>query len=90
MKLNATNARDFMQSLRDALNKEVADSWTLERVQEKEVEDFLKYKELAKTYQEFSDLTIGICEQMDEQSNMLRGLQNDMLKLLSRKEDRKA
>ena len=68
------------------MNKETSEDWTLERVADKEVEDFLKYQELAKSWKQFSELTLGMCEQLDEQSMMLEDLQRSMTRLLADKE----
>lgn len=78
-------ARDFMERIEGLIAKETSESWTLERVADKEVDDFLQYKELARAWQEFSDLTIGICEELDEQSRALVSLQINMKTLLEEK-----
>ena len=78
---NSEKANDFVIGFGRVLNKVASDDWTLEKVAEKEVDDFLQFQELAKSWKQFSELAVGICEQMDEQSKMLEDLQRDMARL---------
>lgn len=79
---SSDNAKEFVNGFGRVLDKLAAEEWTVEKIADKEVDDFLKYKEVANSWKQFSELTLGICEQMDEQSRMLEDLQENMKKLL--------
>ena len=76
---NSEKATRFLGSFKKVLNGAIADSMTIDRIADMEDQEFRDYKAAAKAYQEFSELTMGIVEQMDEQSNILEELQKNMI-----------
>ena len=76
---NSEKATRFLGSFKKVLNGTIADSMTIDRIAEMEDQEFRDYKAAAKAYQEFSELTIGIVEQLDEQSKILDDLQKKMM-----------
>ena len=76
---NSEKATKFLGSFKKVLNGAIADSMTIDKIAEMEDQEFRDYKAAAKAYQEFSELTIGIVEQMDEQSKILEELQRNMI-----------
>lgn len=79
-----SKAESFTDDLTKVINEEMKDFWTIEKIADKDVEDFLKYKESVKTYQEFTELTIGVCSELESQSRILEDLQQDMRKVLAK------
>lgn len=64
------------------LNKIIGRGFTIEGLAEMEDEEFDMYRQLAKSYRDFSELAIDYSEVVDEQTKMLESIQRDMNKLL--------
>ena len=82
---NSEKTKKVMNGLEGFVNRLLAQSLTIEKVAEMEDEEFDLYRSLAKSYQEFSELSVAYSEQLDEQSEMLSSLQEDMKKMLEKK-----
>ncbi|MBP5595957.1 MAG: hypothetical protein J6Y02_11295 [Pseudobutyrivibrio sp.] len=75
---NSEKATKFFNSFRKVFDKAMTESFTIDKIADMESEQFEDYKALAKSYQEFSELSMGIVEQMDEQTEILNNLQEQM------------
>lgn len=84
MMKNSEKTKNAMDGLGRLMNKFIGQSLTIERVAEMEDDEFDLYRSLAKSYQEFSELSIAYSEQLDEQTEMLSSLQEDMKKILEK------
>lgn len=84
MKRNYDDAVDFFEGFGKVLNKAVGKSFTIEGLADMEDEEFELYRDLSKSYKEFSALTISLVDQMDEQTKMLEDLQRDMKRLVTK------
>ena len=81
---NSEKTKVAMSNIGKLMNRLISRDFTIERLAEMEAEDFDMYKALAKSYQEFSDISVAYAEQLDEQSEMLSSLQEDMKKILEK------
>lgn len=81
---NSEKTKKAMDGLGRFMNRLMGQSFTIEKVAEMEDEEFNMYRDLAKSYQEFSELSVAYSEQLDEQSEMLSSLQEDMKKILNK------
>lgn len=70
--------KDMVRGIDELMNKGLAQAFSIDSTEFMDVEDFMLYKGLMKSYKELMDVTTAVCEQMDEQSKMLEELQNDM------------
>lgn len=82
---NSRRTKEVMGNFGKLLNGIISRELTVDAIADMEQEEFELYKSLAKSYQEFSELSISYAEQLDEQTVMLSNLQRDMKKMLDKK-----
>ena len=81
---NSRRTKEVMDNFGKLINGLIQRDLTIETIADMEQEEFELYKSLAKSYQEFSELSISYAEQLDEQTVMLSDLQRDMKKILNK------
>lgn len=81
---NSRRTKEVMGNFGNLINGLIKRDFTIEAIAEMEQDEFELYKSLAKSYQEFSELSISYAEQLDEQTVMLSDLQRDMKKILNK------
>lgn len=70
--------KDMVHGIDELMDKAMAQAFSISSTEFMDVEDFMLYKGLMKSYKELMDVCTTMCEQMDEQSKMLEELQDDM------------
>lgn len=74
----------FIKGLEEILNKGLASSMTIDRMAEMDDSEFDLYRSMAKSYKDFSEMSMAMAKQLDEQSEILedlqRGIKANMLK----------
>lgn len=81
---NSRRTKEVMDNFGKLINGLIQRDLTIETIADMGQEEFELYKSLAKSYQEFSELSISYAEQLDEQTVMLSDLQRDMKKILNK------
>ncbi len=84
MMRNLEKAKQCFKNFEGFYDRMMRDSLGIDELSDMEDEEFVIYRGLAKSYKEFSELSIGLISQMDEQSQALEEIQND-LKILNRR-----
>jgi hypothetical protein len=77
--------RAMCEGINKLMDKAMGKAFDMSSTQRMEVEEFILYKDLMKSYDELMDVCVDVCKQLDEQSEALDSLQKDMKKLLEGK-----